>query len=509
MNIGDKIRVTNTGKAYTTANRYASMACLSNYDYGHDPIKGAIYTCLNIILSDRNDTLMCLEADNGKQYLVGDEGCELASVLIDKPKDQLYLVYSKSDKKPIIVKPVKEPGFLITRKVKQVLGGDAVYSMSDIVGSEEVDLEEISKYIVRLGEEYTQHGYANEKIRDIIHKYLCGRLKKHSSAFKAYIDDHKESETKIPETQYAEIIHKPHNWETQGTYVKGMRVEVIEKGVGKTKVKFDKPVYVKCRHTCNGKTQQWRIRNSCLKFESESVPVIKVNSRYAGVEKLKEKEKDMGDWDEPSYNRGFAVVDFSHCYDECEIGDVVDVIKEGKGLGTGRITQLTYNEERPYCIEYSSCHPGLSDNIRVGNGWEIRKSKSKKKVTKKKVTKKTSNAKSEVVSKAKDIAKSVGDKNKEAATMAAEIVAGQTINSKLKEVIKPMLPTQLQELADGPFGALLISNIVSTVVEVYPDDERLNRASECLIKAAYVDGAEDLKIKDKVLSLLDGIKLPK
>lgn len=119
-----------------------------------------------------------------------------------------------------------------------------------------------------------------------------------------------------------------------------------------------------------------------------------------------------------------------------------------------------------------------------------------------------SQGKEEVMTKTKQVATAVVDKNKEAATLAAEVVAGQTVNQKIKDTLAPLIGDKGKELMEGPFGNLLVANLVSTAVEIYPNDERLNRASECLLKAAYIDGAAELKVKDKLLGFLDGIKLP-
>jgi hypothetical protein len=112
------------------------------------------------------------------------------------------------------------------------------------------------------------------------------------------------------------------------------------------------------------------------------------------------------------------------------------------------------------------------------------------------------------MSKSKQVASAVINKNKEAATLAAEIVAGQTVNQKIKDLISPMIGETGKSTLEGPIGNLLVANLVNTAVEIYPNDERLNRAAECLMKAAYVDGATQVGIKDKLLGFLDGIKLP-
>lgn len=114
---------------------------------------------------------------------------------------------------------------------------------------------------------------------------------------------------------------------------------------------------------------------------------------------------------------------------------------------------------------------------------------------------------SKAVEKAKDVGGHLYQQNKDAAIIAAKVEAGKAVNEKLIDVLASTSPA-LAPLLEGPFGKLIVANVVNGIAKVYPDNDKVNAAAECLTLAAYIDGANDLGIKDKLLSVFDGIKFP-
>jgi hypothetical protein len=272
---------------------------------------------------------------------------------------------------------------------------------------------------------------------------------------------------------WVEVIHKPYLWETAGTYIKGseFKVKMVDREKSPTQpvlLQFPETLYYKNRKSREGARAEWW----CSYTE-----IRKVNS---GTKKVKRR---MGKFN---------------------IGDDVIATNNSGGTFRGEVDQGR-DTDGDYRVRVEGHGYGyFSESNLKHASYE----KAYEKACTKTEQRATSQSKEKVMAKAKDVATAVVDKNKEAATLAAEVVAGQTVNQKIKDTMAPLIGEKGKELMDGPFGNLLVANLVSTAVEIYPNDERLNRASECLLKAAYIDGASDLKVKDKLLGFLDGINLP-
>ena len=99
--------------------------------------------------------------------------------------------------------------------------------------------------------------------------------------------------------------------------------------------------------------------------------------------------------------------------------------------------------------------------------------------------------------------------NKEAVKVAARITAGNAINKKVLETIKPHLPLMVRGYADSPLAEIVIANAFGMAMKQYaPANKKLQLVADCVLEAAVLKTIDNFDIPAMIEGVLDGVSLP-
>jgi hypothetical protein len=99
--------------------------------------------------------------------------------------------------------------------------------------------------------------------------------------------------------------------------------------------------------------------------------------------------------------------------------------------------------------------------------------------------------------------------NKDAATLAAEITAGNLLNARVAKLVAPKLPMMVRGYADTTIGRAALSNLVAgAVINFMPNNQMAVRAADAMVKSAMLTLVGEFNIEEMMNDLLDGITLP-
>lgn len=90
--------------------------------------------------------------------------------------------------------------------------------------------------------------------------------------------------------------------------------------------------------------------------------------------------------------------------------------------------------------------------------------------------------------------------NKRAATQAAQVTAGKTVNTLVVDKLVPLLPAGVQEYAHTPLGRLVIANLALSVAQVYKESTMSRNAHEVAKVTQYM-------VDSAVYDLVDSVNI--
>ncbi len=100
-------------------------------------------------------------------------------------------------------------------------------------------------------------------------------------------------------------------------------------------------------------------------------------------------------------------------------------------------------------------------------------------------------------------------RNQDAVAMSARITAGNIINQRVVELVKPQLPLMVKGYAETALGKAVIANaIASAMTHFMPGNEKVNLASQAMIESAMLNLVGSFNIEEMIDEVLSGVTLP-
>lgn len=109
----------------------------------------------------------------------------------------------------------------------------------------------------------------------------------------------------------------------------------------------------------------------------------------------------------------------------------------------------------------------------------------------------------------KQTAGAVLGQNKTAAKLAAQLTAGNVLNTRVVKLIKPQLPVLARGYAETELGKAVAANVTAAaIIHFFPTNKKAVMAAEAMITAAMANFVASFDIEGMVNELVDGINLP-
>lgn len=98
------------------------------------------------------------------------------------------------------------------------------------------------------------------------------------------------------------------------------------------------------------------------------------------------------------------------------------------------------------------------------------------------------------------------NRNTESAAYAAKVTAGKTLNKVVLDKVNPNLPILLRGYANTPIGAVVLSNVVSFIVQNFASNNaKAKYAAEAMMDAAMIEFMDSFNIEALISDVLSGV----